>query len=173
MFISLICFFYPTFLNGINGFLSPIEPYHFTVSVPVPLGLESGSFKDKDISASSFRPGYEAYNARLNGHSCWRSLSDDTQHYLTIATQSIVNLTGIATQGASYEACWVTQYSLQYYDGLSWTQYQVDGNKRVSYIMIVVSNNTVFSVHCYTVEIIIIYRKIPKISLSMYKPLQI
>ena len=96
-----------------------------------------------------------------------------TQHYLTIATQSIVNLTGIATQGASYEACWVTQYSLQYYDGLSWTQYQVDGNKRVSYIMIVVSNNTVFSVHCYTVEIIIIYRKIPKISLSMYKPLQI
>ena len=115
-----------------------LEPYHFTVSIPVPLGLESGSFKDEDISASSFRPGYEAYNARLNGHSCWRPLSDDTQHYLTIATQSIVNLTGIAIQGASYEACWVTQYSLQYYDGLSWTQYQVDGNKIVSYITIFV-----------------------------------
>ncbi|KAM7444380.1 hypothetical protein ABFA07_007046 [Porites harrisoni] len=106
-----------------------LEPYHFTVSAAVPLGLESGSFKDEDISASSFRPGYEAYNARLHGHSCWRPLSDDTQYYLTIPTQSIVNLTGIAIQGASYEACWVTQYSLQYYDGLSWTQYQVDGNK--------------------------------------------
>lgn len=82
-----------------------LEPYHFTVSVAVPLGLESGSFKDEDISASSFRPEYETYNARLHGHSCWRPLSDDTQHYLTIATQSIVNLTGIAIQGASYEAC--------------------------------------------------------------------
>ena len=81
------------------------QPYHFIASVPVPLGLESGSIKDKDNSASSSRPWHEAYNVRLHGHSCWRPLSDDTQHYLTIATQSIVNLTGIAIQGASYEAC--------------------------------------------------------------------
>lgn len=97
------------------------------MAIPVPLGLESGVIQNRDLSASSCKPGYEAWRARLHGVSHWKPVSDDTKQYWTAVLHRMIKMSGIATQGASYGTCWVTQYRLVSYDGHSWDLYREDG----------------------------------------------
>ena len=101
------------------------------MSVPVPLGLQSGCITSGDISASSNKYGHEAKEARLHGQSCWMPANDDTTQYFTVAFHSLgkvrVNLTAIATQGAPYNPCWITTYSLDIYHKSTWNKYKEGG----------------------------------------------
>lgn len=106
----------------------------YTVSVPVPLGFESGELKDVDLSASTIKDGHEAWRASLRGTNCWMPQYDDTQQYFTVFLSDIkVKLSAIATQGAVYEACWITAYTLHVsHPRGKWNWYKENGVVKVS-----------------------------------------
>ncbi|KAJ7376989.1 hypothetical protein OS493_031261 [Desmophyllum pertusum] len=98
------------------------------VSVPVPLGFESGELKDVHLSASTIKDGHEAWRASLRGANCWMPQYDNTPQYFTVFLSDIkVKLSAIATQGAVYEACWITAYTLHVSHGGKWNWYKENG----------------------------------------------
>lgn len=97
------------------------------------LGLESGIIGDGALTASSSKPGYEAWRARLHGSSYWKPDKDDTNQYFTVYLFNKINLTAIATQGAVNETCWITAYTL---DALqdTWIKYKENNVVKVSIV---------------------------------------
>ena len=85
--------------------------------------MESGAILDKDIVASSNKPGYEPWKGRLHGRSCWMPSADKNSEYISVTLSGKVNITAIATQGAVTDRCWVTSYEIHYYDGSYFTRY--------------------------------------------------
>lgn len=93
------------------------------------LGIESGYIGDRDLTASSYKPGYEAKKARLHGTSYWRPAQDDKNQYFTVLLHVKINLTAIATQGG--DTCWIIAYSLDAFQN-TWIQYMENNVVKVS-----------------------------------------
>ena len=85
------------------------------------LGLESGYIGDGDLTASSYKPGNEAREARLHGTSYWKPSQDDKHQYFTVNLGVKTNLTAIASQGG--ETCWITAYTLDTFFQNEWVRY--------------------------------------------------
>ncbi|XP_078678958.1 lactadherin-like [Branchiostoma floridae x Branchiostoma belcheri] len=65
----------------------------------LPLGMENGDIEDNQISASSEKPGYEAYEGRLNGRRAWEANVSDSNQWLQVKFNNRIIITGIQTQG--------------------------------------------------------------------------
>ena len=76
--------------------------------------MESGAIPDRNIRASSTKPGYDAWKGRLNGQSCWMPAKDNSTEYIMVTFATAVSIVAIATQGAPMDGCWVKSYSIQY-----------------------------------------------------------
>ena len=88
-----------------------------------PLGMESKSISDDQISASSqLGSDYSAKQARLhfksNGSKAggWSALSNNPYQWLQVDLGSYTRVTRVATQGGNGYDQWVTKYKLQYSD---------------------------------------------------------
>ena len=104
-----------------------------------PLGMESQSISDSQITASSEHdPSHGAGNARLNFRAgsgrtgAWSALLPDSSPWLQVDFTRIVALAKIATQGRSDYDQWVTGYSLSYsVDGNYFPMYKLCGEIKV------------------------------------------
>ena len=90
-----------------------------------PVGMESGSISDFQISASSQRDdNYAASRARLNikmngvKQGGWSPLRNDNNQWLQVDLGIYTTVTSVATQGRDGFDEWVIKY---------WLQYSVDG----------------------------------------------
>ncbi|KAM9342334.1 coagulation factor V [Pholidichthys leucotaenia] len=82
-----------------------------------PLGLESGSVKDKQITASSTRGYWEPHLARLNNHGKYNAWSTDEKNgFIQVDFQRPVVISQVATQGAKqmFYSQYVTKYAISY-----------------------------------------------------------
>nr|XP_039273324.1 mucin-5AC-like isoform X1 [Styela clava] len=84
------------------------------------LGLQSGDIKDDQIVASSFKPGFEPYLARLvtsniidGSPKSWSPDNSDADKYLEVNFNVPTQVTGITTQGGQNDQ-YVTKYSVMY-----------------------------------------------------------
>ena len=104
-----------------------------------PLGMESQSISDSQITASSERdPSHGAGNARLNFRAssgrtgAWSALLPESSPWLQVDFTRTVALAKIATQGRSEYDQWVTGYSLSYsVDGNYFPMYKLCGEIKV------------------------------------------
>ncbi|KAL9974937.1 hypothetical protein ACROYT_G012046 [Oculina patagonica] len=89
----------------------------------VPLGMESGTILDSQITASSvYDANHAAHQARLHFREgggkfgCWAALYNDIYQWLQVDLQQTTRITRIATQGRNdaNHAQWVTKYKLRY-----------------------------------------------------------
>ena len=94
------------------------------------LGLESGFIGDGDLTAQSSKTGHEPWRARLYGPSCWMAEHDDKNQFFTVYLRDKINLTAVATQGAAYESCWITLYTLEVLH-TTWHKYTEDNAEKV------------------------------------------
>ena len=78
------------------------------------LGMESGTILNGNIKASSKKTGYDPWEGRLNGNSCWMPAQNSNSEYITVKFVAQVTVVAIATQGAPIENCWVTSYVIRY-----------------------------------------------------------
>ena len=78
------------------------------------LGMESGAILNGNIIASSKKTGYDPWEGRLNGNSCWMPAQNSNSEYITVRFVAQVTLIAIATQGAPIENCWVKTYFIRY-----------------------------------------------------------
>lgn len=100
-----------------------------------PLGMETGSISDAQISASSeWNNMVGAERARLNGIKikgklgAWRSGNNRSGQWLQVDLVKYTTVTGLATQGRSDSSQWVTKYRMQYSDdGVSFYLYTEPG----------------------------------------------
>ncbi|KAK3723796.1 hypothetical protein QZH41_019473, partial [Actinostola sp. cb2023] len=104
-----------------------------------PLGMEDGTIKDSQISASAYYRSSESnrqapWNGRLNkkkdakGIGGWAAGSPGKGAYIQIDLRSVKVVTKVATQGRE-DCCaqYVTNYSLSYSnDGDNWSDYEGD-----------------------------------------------
>jgi len=95
------------------------------------MGLESGFIGDGDLTAQSSKAGHEPWRARLHGPSCWMPEHDDKNQFFTVYLRDKINLTSVATQGAAYETCWITVYTLEVLHA-TWHKYTEDDVEKVS-----------------------------------------
>ena len=86
-----------------------------------PLGMESETISDQQISASSqWDDDYAAHEARLhstvsqNTRGGWIALKADLNQWLQVDLRAFTRVTRIATQGRNGYSQWVTKYRLQY-----------------------------------------------------------
>ena len=79
------------------------------------LGMQNENILDKDITASSFLPGFEAHRGRLHGSSCWMT-NQTRDQYFTVRFEKEVNVTGLAVQGSPDMDCWVKTFRLDYFN---------------------------------------------------------
>ena len=92
--------------------------------------MESGAIPDSNITASTIKTGFEAWKARLNKNFCWMPEVDADTEFIEVTFASIKTVTAIASQGASNDECWVTTFTLRWYNnsafinGLQVTKYQ-------------------------------------------------
>ena len=98
------------------------------------LGLESGYIGDGALTASSYKPGYEPWKARLHGTSYWRPEKDDKNQFFTVYLHYKINLTAIATQGA--ETCWIRVYKLDAFHLSKWIKYKDNDVVKVSKFLV-------------------------------------
>ena len=69
-----------------------------------PLGMESGTIKGPELTASSFTHLKGARNARLNDPlSAWRAKADDTTPWIQVDLKVITTVNQIITQGKTIE----------------------------------------------------------------------
>ncbi|XP_048579786.1 lactadherin isoform X2 [Nematostella vectensis] len=110
-----------------------------------PLGMETKSIADSQITASSFvhihwspKDGRirNPYNAGVT-YGCWRPATAQVDEYLQVDLLAVKNINKVATQGQPYQPYhldhthWVTRYALSYsLDGVTWTTYpeELSGN---------------------------------------------
>ena len=90
---------------------------------PVPVGMESGTLFDSQISASTvFNANCAARKARLHLKSggkpwSWCALNNNYNQWLQVDLQQTTRVAGIATQGRHDANQWVTAYKLQFREG--------------------------------------------------------
>ena len=102
------------------------------------LGLENNRIPDNHLSASSHSSSYTSNHARLNHHTHngfyggWLAYSNNQYQFLQVNFGQWTKVTGIATQGRSDAAQWVTLYTLGYsFDGVSFDQYKQNHREKV------------------------------------------
>ena len=78
------------------------------------LGMESGAIVDGNIKASSKKTGYDPWEGRLNGTSCWMPAQNSNSEHITVRFAAQVTVVAIATQGAPIDNCWVKSYVMGY-----------------------------------------------------------
>lgn len=78
------------------------------------LGMESGAILNGSIKASSKKTGFEPWEGRLNGNSCWMAAKNSNAEYITVRFVAQVTVVAIATQGAPIDSCWVESYVIRY-----------------------------------------------------------
>lgn len=81
--------------------------------------MDDRSISDSQLTASSFKPNYDASNGRLNhvktaskGGS-WCAAKSDAHQYLQIDLGKQMTYSGISTQGAGETQDWVKKYKIQ------------------------------------------------------------
>jgi len=79
------------------------------------LGMESGAIANNKIEASTEKVGYEGSKGRLNGNSCWKPTQNKNTESIKVTFTAPKTVIAIATQGAPNDGCWVTSYTLQWY----------------------------------------------------------
>ncbi len=97
-----------------------------------PVGMESGSISDTQISASSQQddnlgPQGGRLNMKISGikQGGWAPLKSDLNQWLQVNLGSYIRVTRVATQGRDGYDQWVTKYRLQYSnDGVTFEFYQ-------------------------------------------------
>ena len=112
----------------------------FITECTVPLGMESRSISDAQITASSQLDGnHSAVQGRLhfqtvgNNAGGWSALTSDANQWLQVDFGSYTHVTQVATQGVNGVDEWVTRYKLQYSDnGLTYKFYQKTGDTSVT-----------------------------------------
>lgn len=97
-----------------------------------PLGLESGSVKDIQLTAKNSRGYWEPHLGRLNNAGKYNAWStDENNSWLQVDFQRPVVVSQIATQGAKqmFYSQYVTSYAISYSnDRRKWTFYKGDSN---------------------------------------------
>ncbi|KAL9975103.1 hypothetical protein ACROYT_G012219 [Oculina patagonica] len=122
---------------------------------PIPLGMESGTILNSQISAST------AYNAHLTAHQArlhskgdgfkfggWSAAQNDRNQWLQVDLQQTTTVTRIATQGknSDMQNQWVTKYKLQYgEDGQTFKFYRRIGDHSNTLFKGNTNKNTVVS----------------------------
>ncbi|XP_077393254.1 coagulation factor V isoform X2 [Festucalex cinctus] len=95
-----------------------------------PLGLQSGSVKDEQITANNTRGYWEPHLARLNNKGKYNAWStDQSNSFIQVDFQRPVVISQVATQGAKqlFQSQFVTNYSMSYSnDRRRWTLYKGD-----------------------------------------------
>ena len=93
------------------------------IGCDAPLGMDSGTIADAQITASSqWDQNHAAVQARLHfkrsGYKAgsWSARSNDVNQWLQVDLGSYTTVTKVATQGRNGYSQWVTQYRLQYSD---------------------------------------------------------
>jgi len=86
-----------------------------------PVGMESGSISDNQISASSqqddnYAPQRGRLNMKISGvkQGGWMPLQNDFNQWLQVNLGSYIRVTRVATQGRDGFDQWVTKYTLRY-----------------------------------------------------------
>ncbi|XP_061679795.1 coagulation factor V isoform X2 [Syngnathoides biaculeatus] len=95
-----------------------------------PLGLQSGSVKDEQITANNTRGYWEPHLARLNNQGKYNAWStDQSNSFIQVDFQRPVVISQVATQGAKqlFQSQFVTNFSISYSnDRRRWTLYKGD-----------------------------------------------
>uniref|UniRef100_A0A665V2I4 Coagulation factor V n=1 Tax=Echeneis naucrates TaxID=173247 RepID=A0A665V2I4_ECHNA len=95
-----------------------------------PLGLESGSVKNSQITASNTRGSWMPHLARLNNQGQYNAWSTDTSNsFIQVDFQRPVVIGHVATQGAKqmFQSQYVVSYTISYStDRRRWTYYKGD-----------------------------------------------
>ncbi|XP_078658315.1 uncharacterized protein LOC144903774 [Branchiostoma floridae x Branchiostoma belcheri] len=87
------------------------------------MGVQSGAVTDDQMSASSFKAGYQPWRARLNGTRAWQMDPEDRGQWLQIDLLRDVLVTGVQTQGLKGGN--VESYRLMYSgDGTTFVTYK-------------------------------------------------
>ena len=87
----------------------------FPLDCHAALGIADGTIPDDKMFASSISSENDkAHLGRLNLRGAWSAAVNDLNQYLGIDLSEDFTVTGIATQGSSDKATWVTKYTLQY-----------------------------------------------------------
>ena len=93
------------------------------IGCDAPLGMDSGTIADAQITASSqWDQNHAAVQARLHfkqsgyKQGSWSARSNDVNQWLQVDLGSYTTVTKVATQGRNGNSQWVTQYRLQYSD---------------------------------------------------------
>ncbi|GIX94553.1 SCO-spondin, partial [Caerostris darwini] len=87
-----------------------------------PLGMESGTIYDFQITASSsLNPELYPVNARLDSDTAWAPKLDDSDPYIQVDLIVPTNITGVMTRGRNDANEWVKTYEIEFSDnGLEW-----------------------------------------------------
>lgn len=85
-----------------------------------PLGMKDGNITDGQITASSEVPGFQAFKARFDGSSCWRSAKSSLGEYLEVNFGRKENVKAIKTQADPLQDNWTEKYYLAFSLGLGW-----------------------------------------------------
>ncbi|XP_066297877.1 uncharacterized protein [Branchiostoma lanceolatum] len=112
-----------------------------------PLGMEDGNVTDGQVTASSWVPGYEAWQARLHGPRAWQPEVRDQKQWIQIDLRQPTVVTGLETQplwdgpAEQMPPTAYRTYELFYSDDSSqWTVYNdssrtvYDGNQDRGYV---------------------------------------
>lgn len=108
----------------------PCQLLHFLcVACSLALGMEKGSIKDAQITASTqWSSTYAATNARLHstaGVGGWGPRNNNAYQFLQVDLGKEMEVTGINTQGCSNAGYWVRSYTISYgNDGTHFQNYE-------------------------------------------------
>lgn len=90
-------------------------------SVPYPpLGMQNGNILDGQITASSQTVGFESFNARLYGSSCWKSAKNNSGEFLQINLGEKKYVKAVKMQGDPQGDNWTEQFYMAYSLGSVW-----------------------------------------------------
>lgn len=92
--------------------------------------MESGAIPNGNIKASSSKTGYEPWDGRLNGNSCWIPAQNSNSEYITVKFVAQVTVVAIATQGSPIKNCWVKTYTVRY-----GVQFSISQDPKVNYLV--------------------------------------
>ena len=96
--------------------------------------MENGQILDRQISASSHQPNFEAFRARTEGPSCWRSKQNVIGEFLEVNFLSQKKyIAGMKLQSDPKADNWTEMFYLAYSLGSVWKNVtdQQDGSAKV------------------------------------------
>ena len=82
--------------------------------------MKDGNITDGQITASSEVLGFQAFKARFDGSSCWRSAKSSLGEYLEVNFGRKENVKAIITQADPLQDNWTEKYYLGFSLGLGW-----------------------------------------------------